>query len=65
MGLLDALWYELVWIGMEHMEHIPIYTPYTPQNTNVKSKANWAVFQCDFTPGYENIFQDGVNLGLY
>ncbi|KAE9393107.1 hypothetical protein BT96DRAFT_999737 [Gymnopus androsaceus JB14] len=34
------------------------------RKTNVKSEGNWSVFRRDFVPGYENVFQEGVNLGL-
>lgn len=35
------------------------------QKNNVKSEANWSVFRRDFAPGYENLFQEGVNRGWY
>lgn len=35
------------------------------RKTNVKSEANWSVFRRDFAPGYERLFQSGVNLGIY
>ena len=30
---------------------------------NVKSEANWSVFRRDFAPGYEDLFEAGVNAG--
>lgn len=33
--------------------------------TNVKSEANWSVFRRDFAPGYEDLFESGVNQGWY
>ena len=32
---------------------------------NIKSEANWSVFQHDFAPGYEDLFESGVNAGYY
>jgi hypothetical protein len=32
---------------------------------NVKSEANWSVFRRDFAPGYEDLFESGVNAGYY
>jgi hypothetical protein len=32
---------------------------------NVKSEANWSVFRHDFAPGYEDLFESGVNAGYY
>ena len=32
---------------------------------NVKSEANWSVFRRDFAPGYEDLFESGVNQGWY
>jgi len=36
-----------------------------PFNTDIKSEANWSVFRGDFTPGFENIFDEGINNGWY
>jgi hypothetical protein len=33
--------------------------------TNIKSEANWSVFRRDFTPGFETLFDHGVNHGYY
>lgn len=33
--------------------------------TNVKNEANWSVFRGDFAPGYEDLFESGVNQGWY
>ena len=33
--------------------------------TNIKSESNWSIFRRDFTPGFENLFDEGVNNGLY
>lgn len=35
------------------------------KHNNVKSESNWSIFRRDFTPGFENIFESGVNQGLY
>jgi hypothetical protein len=32
---------------------------------NVKSEANWSVFRRDFAPGFEDLFEQGVNQGWY
>jgi hypothetical protein len=32
---------------------------------NIKSEANWSVFRRDFTPGFEDILDYGVNNGWY
>jgi hypothetical protein len=32
---------------------------------NIKAEANWSVFRRDFTPGFENLFDRGVNQGWY
>ena len=33
--------------------------------TNIKSESNWSILRRDFTPGFENLFDEGVNNGLY
>ena len=33
--------------------------------TNIKNESNWSVLRRDFTPGFENVLDDGVNRGLY
>jgi hypothetical protein len=33
--------------------------------TNIKSESNWSMLRRDFTPGFENLFDEGVNNGLY
>jgi hypothetical protein len=33
--------------------------------TNIKSESNWSVFRRDFTPGFETLFDHGVNNGYY
>ncbi|KAG6907734.1 hypothetical protein DXG01_007592 [Tephrocybe rancida] len=35
------------------------------KHNNVKSEANWSVFRHDFAPGYEDLFQHGVDQGWY
>ena len=35
------------------------------KKNNVKSEANWAVFRRDFAPGFEDLFESGVNQGWY
>ena len=35
------------------------------RKTNVKSEGNWSVFRRNWTPGFENLFQEGVTKGLY
>ena len=35
------------------------------QKNNVKSEANWSVFHQDFAPGFEDLFESGVNQGWY
>jgi len=35
------------------------------KKNNVKSEANWSVFRRDFAPGFEDIFESGVNQGWY
>jgi hypothetical protein len=35
------------------------------KKNNIKCEANWSIFRRDFTPGFENIFDEGVNNGLY
>jgi hypothetical protein len=32
---------------------------------NIKSEANWSVFRRDFAPGFEDLFESGVNAGYY
>ena len=32
---------------------------------NVKAEGNWSVFRADFTPGYEDLFNTGINRGWY
>jgi hypothetical protein len=32
---------------------------------NIKSEGNWSVFRRDFTPGFESMFDKGVNNGWY
>jgi hypothetical protein len=32
---------------------------------NIKSEANWSIFRRDFTPGFEDILDHGVNSGWY
>ena len=33
--------------------------------SNIKSEANWSVLHRDFSPGFEALFQSGVNQGWY
>ncbi|MDV2583784.1 hypothetical protein, partial [Alkalibacillus haloalkaliphilus] len=33
--------------------------------TNVKSEANWSILHHDFAPGFEDIFEQGVQEGWY
>jgi len=35
------------------------------KKNNVKSEANWSVFRRDFAPGFEDLFESGVNQGWY
>ncbi|KAF8876610.1 hypothetical protein CPB84DRAFT_412719 [Gymnopilus junonius] len=35
------------------------------KHNNVKSESLWSIFRRDFTPGFENAFDYGVNHGLY
>lgn len=35
------------------------------KHNNVKSESNWSIFCQDFTPGFESLFESGVNQGLY
>jgi hypothetical protein len=35
------------------------------EKNNIKCEANWSMFRRDFTPGFEDLFDDGVNNGLY
>jgi len=35
------------------------------RKNNVKSEANWSVFRRDFAPGFEDLFESGVNQGWY
>ena len=35
------------------------------KHNNVKSESNWSIFRRDFTPGFETLFERGVNQGLY
>jgi hypothetical protein len=35
------------------------------KNHNIKSEANWSVFRRDFTPGFETLFDQGINNGWY
>ncbi|KAF8164944.1 hypothetical protein B0H34DRAFT_793384 [Crassisporium funariophilum] len=35
------------------------------KTTNVKSEGNWSIFRHDFAPGFEQLFDYGVNHGLY
>ena len=35
------------------------------EKNNVKSEANWSVFRRDFAPGFEDLFESGVNQGWY
>jgi hypothetical protein len=35
------------------------------KNKNIKSEINWLVFHQDFMPGFETIFNEGVNNGWY
>ena len=35
------------------------------KNKNIKSEGNWSVLRRDFTPGLEQILDDGVNNGWY
>jgi len=32
---------------------------------NIKSEINWSIFRRDFTPGFEDLFDHGVNSGWY
>jgi hypothetical protein len=32
---------------------------------NIKAEANWSIFRRDFTPGFETVFDCGVNQGWY
>lgn len=33
--------------------------------TNIKSEIGWSQFHAQFTPGFEDLFDFGVNSGLY
>jgi hypothetical protein len=33
--------------------------------TNIKCEANWSIFRRNFAPGFEQLFDEGVNNGLY
>jgi len=35
------------------------------KKNNVKSEANWSIFRQDFAPGFEDLFELGVNQGWY
>jgi len=35
------------------------------KKNNIKSEANWSVFCRDFAPGFEDLFESGVNQGWY
>jgi hypothetical protein len=35
------------------------------KHNNIKSESNWSIFRRDFAPGFEKIFDEGVNHGLY
>ncbi|KAH7904042.1 hypothetical protein BJ138DRAFT_1186917 [Hygrophoropsis aurantiaca] len=35
------------------------------KHQNIKPEIHWSVFRRDFTPGFENILDEGVNDGLY
>jgi hypothetical protein len=35
------------------------------KSKNIKSEINWSIFRRDFTPGFENILDHGVNNGWY
>ncbi|KAJ3963479.1 hypothetical protein EV361DRAFT_813362, partial [Lentinula raphanica] len=32
---------------------------------NIKSEINWSIYRRDFAPGFEDLFNQGVNSGLY
>lgn len=35
------------------------------RKANIKPEINWSVFRRDFAPGYEDLFQSGVDKGHY
>ena len=36
-----------------------------PKLMNIKSEGNWSLLRRDFTPGFENLLDQGVNNGWY
>ena len=34
-------------------------------HNNIISNIKWSVFQCNFSPGFEDVLQDGVDHGWY
>ncbi|KIK53884.1 hypothetical protein GYMLUDRAFT_178361, partial [Collybiopsis luxurians FD-317 M1] len=32
---------------------------------NIKSEINWSIYRCNFAPGFEDLFNQGVLSGLY
>ena len=35
------------------------------KHNNVKPESAWSLLRRDFTPGFQNIFDDGINQGFY
>ena len=35
------------------------------KHNNVKPESTWSLLHRDFTPGFQNIFDDGINQGFY
>ena len=38
---------------------------FAPGHNNILSEIKWSIFRRDFSPGFEDILQDGVNKGWY
>jgi hypothetical protein len=35
------------------------------KHNNIKPESTWSLLRRDFTPGFQNIFDDGINQGFY
>ena len=44
---------------------VPLQHRWKRNEANVKLEANWSALRRDFLPGFEDLFEQGVNQGWY
>lgn len=45
--------------------HDTLQHRFCPEKTNIKSEIGWSQFRAQWVPGFEDLFDFGVNNGLY